>query len=138
VRFDALDGHVLEGIVTEVAAAADPMTGTWRVEVSVPGAAGLGGGLMGGMGLIGELEIRPVARGVVALIPIDALLEADGARAVVFTLAPDGRRAQRREITIGFLAGDRVAVTGGLDGARTVVTDGAAFLDDGSLVRVQP
>ncbi len=131
VRFDALPGRSFEGAITEIAAAADPATGTSQTEIAVPEAARLASGL------VGEVEIRPAATRTFTLVPVDALLEADGARATVFTLSADGRRAVRRTVTIAFLAGDRVAV-GGLDGARAVVTDGAAYLNDGDLVRVQP
>ena len=118
--------------MTEIAAAADPMTGTYRVDVAVPGAEGLASGLVGGV------EIRPQAAQPVALVPVEAVLEADGSHATVFTLSADGRRAERRAVTIGFLAGDRVAVVRGLDGVRTVITDGAPYLDDRTAVRVQP
>ena len=118
--------------MTEIAAAADPMTGTYRVEVAVPRAEGLASGL------VGRVEIRPRAAQRVALVPVEAVLEADGSRATVFTLSADGRRAERRAVTIGFLAGDRVAVVAGLDGVRTVITDGAPYLDDRAAVRVQP
>ena len=56
----------------------------------------------------------------------------------MFTLSADGTRAERRAVRIAFLAGDRVAVVSGLDGVRNVVTDGAAYLDDGSAVKVRP
>jgi len=117
--------------VSEIAAAADPQTGTYRVEVALPGAAGLASGL------VGQVEFRPAAARPVTLVPISAVLEADGGRGALFTLSPDGRRAERRAITIAFLAGDRVAVTAGLEGVREVVTAGAAYLNDGDAVRVQ-
>src|SRR5262249_21623492 len=41
VRFGALPGRTFEGHVTEIAAAADALTGTYRTEITVPGAAGL-------------------------------------------------------------------------------------------------
>jgi len=132
VRFDALPDQVLHGTVTEIAAAADPMTGTYRVEVTLPGAAGLASGL------VGQVEIDPRTDRPLSLVPIDAVLEADGSRATVFTLSADGRHAERRAVRIAFLAGDRVAVVSGLEGVRSVVTDGAAYLDDGSAVKVLP
>jgi len=132
VRFDALPGREYAGAVTEIAAAADPMTGTYRVEVALPGAASLASGL------VGRVEITPRAARPVALVPVEAVLEADGSRASVFALAPDGRHAARRSVVVGFLDGDRVAVVFGLEGVTTVITDGAAYLDDGSAVRVRP
>jgi len=132
VRFDALPGRAFGGTVTEIAAAADPLTGTYRVEVALPGAATLASGL------VGRVEITPRAARAVTLVPVEAVLEADGSRGSVFALAPDGRHAVRRAVTVGFLDGDRVAVVGGLEGVTTVITDGGAYLDDGSAVRVRP
>ena len=132
VRFDAFPGRTFEGTVTELAGASDPMTGTYDVEVTVPAASRLASGL------VGEVEIRPAAAHKVALIPIESLLEADGSHATVFVVSADGRRAERRPVTIAFVAGDRVAVTSGLEGVTTVVTDGAAYLDDGATLRVRP
>jgi len=74
----------------------------------------------------------------VALVPVEAVLEADGDRATVFALAPDGRHVGRKTVTVAFLVGDHVAVAAGLDGVRAVVTDGAPYLNDGSAVRVRP
>jgi len=132
VRFDALPDLVLQGSVTEIAAAADPATGTYRVEMAMRGAAGLA------TGLVGQVEIRPRAAQPMFVVPVEAVLEADGARGTVFVLSADGKRAERRAVTIGFLDGDRVAIVAGLDGVRSVVTDGAAYLDDGAAVRVRP
>ncbi len=132
VRFDASPDRTFDGAVTEIAGAADPMTGTYRVEVTLPAASGLASGL------IGRVEIRPAAARPLMLVPIDALLEADGASATVYALAPDGRHAERRTVSIAFLAGDRVAIASGLEGVAAVVTDGAAYLDDGATVTVRP
>jgi membrane fusion protein, multidrug efflux system len=131
VRFDALPDRPFAGTVTEIAAAADPLTGTYRVEVALP-PAGLASGL------VGHVEFRPGATQPLALVPVEAVLEGDGSHATVFALSADGRRAERRAVTIAFLAGDRVAVLSGLEGVHAVVTDGAAYLDDGAVVRVQP
>jgi len=132
VRFDAFPDRTFEGTVTELAGASDPMTGTYDVEVAVPSASRLASGL------VGRVEIRPAATHPVALIPIESLLEADGSHATVFAVSADGRRAERRSVTIAFLTGDRVAVTSGLEGVTTVVTDGAAYLDDRAALRVRP
>jgi len=134
VRFDAFPDQTFEGSVTELAGASDPMTGTYDVEVTVPRLAGS----RLASGLVGQVEIRPAATHRVALIPIESLLEADGSHATVFAVSADGRRAERRSVTIAFLTGDRVAVTSGLEGVTTVVTDGAAYLDDGAMLRIRP
>jgi RND family efflux transporter MFP subunit len=134
VRFDALPDREFAGSVTEIAAAADPMTGTYRVELRLPDARG--GGLASG--LVGQVEIRPAATRSVTLIPIEALIEADGSRGTVFALSTDGGHAERRHVVIAFLLGDRVAVASGLDGVGRVITEGAPYLTDGDAVRVRP
>jgi len=132
VRFDALPDREFTGRVTEIAAAAEPNTGTYGVEIAVPEAAGLASGL------VGQVEIRPSTGRMTTLVPIEAVLEADDTEATVYALSRDGTRAERWRVTIAFIAGDRVAVERGLEGVTAVVTDGAAYLNDGAAVRVAP
>ena len=133
VRFDAFPGEQFPGTVREVAPAADPRTGTYQVEVSVTAQ-----GRALASGLVGRAEIRPAAGTEMALVPIQAILEADGDAATIYTLAQDGRRARRLPVTVGFIQGERVAISGGLEGVGAVVTDGAAYLGDGVAVKVVP
>jgi membrane fusion protein, multidrug efflux system len=131
VRLEALPGRAFAGTVREVSPAADRATGTYRVEVALePGGVPLVSGLVGGV------ELRPSSGAETAMVPIEAILEADGPAATVYTVA-DGR-ARRLAVTVGRIQGDRVAVTGGLDGVVRVVTDGAAYLHDGAAVREVP
>jgi RND family efflux transporter MFP subunit len=131
-QFDAFPGQAFEGEVREIAAAADPMTGTFKVEIALPISVGPGSGL------VGSVEIRPTAQAAVALVPAEAVLEADGSRGVVYTVDADRRTAHRRAVTVAYLAGARIAIAAGLEGVRDVVTDGAAYLDDGRAVEVRP
>ncbi len=131
-RFDALPGRVFEGRVARIGAAADPTTGTYEVEIALEDAEALAAGL------VGRAEIRPARGAPAALVPIEAVLEADGTEATVYALSADGTRAERRRVTVAFIEGSQVAVAGGLEGASRVLTDGAAYLDDGAAVRVAP
>ncbi len=131
-RFDALPGREFAGRVARIGAAADPVTGTYEVEIALDDAGTLAAGL------VGRVEVRPARGAPARLVPMEAVLEADGAEATVYALTSDGKRAQRRRVTIAFMEDDRVAVAGGLEGASQVLTDGAAYLDDGAAVRVAP
>lgn len=132
VRFDALPEQEFHGRVSEIAAAADPMTGTYAVEIALPEAA------RWPSGLVGRVEIQPSAGRRATMIPMAALLEADGDEATVYVLPPNGANVERRRVTIAFITGDRVAIVRGLEGARGVVTDGAAYLHDGQAVKGAP
>jgi multidrug efflux system membrane fusion protein len=131
VRFEALPGREFEGRVSQVGAAAEAGTGTYLVDVQLPAARELVSDL------VGTVEIQPASETSAILIPLDALLEADGDRGLVYTVGPDGR-AVGRQVTIGFIAGDRVAIASGLDGTKSVITQGATNLRDGSAVEVVP
>jgi RND family efflux transporter MFP subunit len=130
VRFDALPERELAGRVSEIGAASDPVTGTYRVEIALPAATGLASGL------VGTVEIRPRANESVALVPMESLLEADGRDGAVYTLSSDGRHAERRPVRLAFAAGERVAIRSGLDGVSVVITQGAGRLSPGDRVEV--
>jgi RND family efflux transporter MFP subunit len=128
-RFDAMPGREFSGRVSRIGAAADPVTGTYQIEIALDDDELA-------TGLVGRVEIRPARGAPVTLIPIEAMLEADGRTALVYVLSADGTRAERRPVTVAFIAGDRVAIAGGLEGVSRVLTDGAAYLDDDAVVRV--
>ncbi|MEZ4456391.1 MAG: HlyD family efflux transporter periplasmic adaptor subunit [Gemmatimonadales bacterium] len=128
VRLDALPDQVFRGRVRERAAAPSPGTGTYATEIAFTGAADLP------RGLSGTVSIVPRGRTPARLVPLAAVIEADGNRGAVFVL--EGDRAVRTAVTLGPILGDRVVVTGGLDTARRVVTAGGAYLVDGTDVTV--
>ncbi len=129
-RFDALPDRVFRGTVTEIGAAAAPGTGTYAVEVGLEGAGALSAGM------VGRVELFPSTGTPTSVVPVEAVLEADGDEATVFTLADDGAHARRVRVGVALLDGGKVAVTRGLEGVDAVVTDGAAWLMDGDAVRV--
>jgi RND family efflux transporter MFP subunit len=131
VRFDAHPGAEYAGSVAEIAAAPRPGTGTFVVEVSLPSAGELISGL------VGSAVITPRERRPATLVPVAALLEAEGGRGTVYVVG-EGGRAQRRRVSLGVLSGERVEIAAGLTAGERVVTAGAAFLSDGALVDVVP
>jgi RND family efflux transporter MFP subunit len=130
VGFSAYPGRVFTGAVSEIPAAANPMTGTYAVEVKVNEPPSMASGL------VGKVTIHPSLRGRVRLIPMEAITEADGDRAYVYVL--DGTTARRVEVAVSSIDGGRVAIRAGLDGATQVVAEGAAYLSDGGKVKVVP
>lgn len=128
----ALPGRTLAGRIVEVAGAPTAGLGTYEVVIALDDADGLPSGL------VGRVAIRTRGSAAARTIPIEALVEADADSALVFALTEDGRRASRRRVRIGRLDGREVRVVAGLDGMQRVVTEGAAYLDDGDAVRVLP
>lgn len=133
VAFDAFPGRSFDGKVTRVGSAADPQTGTFEIEVEV---APAGARFVRGLVAKVELAIRGDGEPSRTVVPVSAIVEADGPAAVVYVLDAGEGMARRREITVGPIVGDRVTVLAGLTPGEQVVTDGAAWLSDGHPVRV--
>jgi multidrug efflux pump subunit AcrA (membrane-fusion protein) len=117
--------------VTQIDASADPATGAYGVEITLRESGSLVAGL------VGRVEIQPGSGSPTTLVPIEAVLEADGDEATVYALSPDSTRAERKRVKVAFIVGSKVALAEGLDGSAVVLTDGAAYLDDGAAVEVR-
>lgn len=131
IRFDAYPNTVFKGRVSEIVEAADPLTGTFEVEVKInAGEKNLVSGF------VADVDISPSSKHLYAVIPIDALAEADRDQGFVYTVDPKTKTAKRLLVSIGFLFGDFLAVKTGLEGAQNVVTVGASYLSDGTEVRI--
>jgi RND family efflux transporter MFP subunit len=133
IDLDAYPGRTFTARVATLPAAASPGSGTFDVELALdPTAEPLASGL------IGRAEIAAQSSGVYPVLPLDALVEADGDSAIVFVVPPGSDRAERRTIHIAHLAPGAVAASSGIHAGELVVVRGGAWLNDGTLVRVTP
>ncbi len=135
VTFDAFPGRTFAGKVTRIGAAADRVTGTFEVEIEVqPQGARFARGLVAKVAL--PLSQLPDVAPSATVVPVTALVDADGQRATVYVLDREQNVARRKDVTLGPLLGEQVIVTAGLVTGEPVITDGAAWLTDGRSVRV--
>jgi RND family efflux transporter MFP subunit len=133
VTLDAYPGRQFDATVAELASAADPMTGTYEMKLAIDPQ-----GQRFVQGLVAKVEMAGDPGAAVTVVPVQALLEADGTEAVVFVVATREEQevAERVAVRIGRLVGDRVEVLDGLQGGERVVIEGAAYLRAGKLVRI--
>lgn len=131
VTLDALPGLAFPATVTEIAAAADPATGTYEMKLALDA-----GDQHLVQGLVAKVVLAGPRRNAVPVVPVTALLEADGSLATVFVVVADATVARRVPVRIGRLVGERVEILDGLAPGERVVTEGAAWLSDGATVRV--
>ena len=130
VTLDAYPERRFAARVIEVAAAADPQTGTYEMKVSVePADARFI------QGLVAKVVIADPDAESVAVVPVTSLLEADGRLATVFVVAKGGI-ARKVSVRTGRLLGERIEIVAGVAPGDRVVTEGAAWLDDKDPVRV--
>ncbi len=133
VRFDALPGTSLNATVTRLPAAADQRTGLFDVELALttPDARLRSG-------LLARIALTPASATANALVhvPIAAILEGERARASVFVFDASTQSVSRRAVQVAFIDGVQVALSGGLEAGALVVTDGAAYVEEGKKVKV--
>jgi len=133
IEFDAWPGRAFNGRVGNIASAADAGTGTFMVELQLDA-----GGARFVQGLVAKVALSPETTASGNVIPVQALLEANDKEAGVFVLDPAARTVRRVNIQIGRMSEGQIEVTDGLERGALVVTDGAAFLENGESVRVSP
>ncbi len=128
--FDAYPGRTFAANVTEIAGAADPMSGTYEVELRVDAD---GQTLLSGF--VASVTIEPTQTESLIAIPPDALIGADGDAGFVYVMTND-RTVKRTPVQIGRLMDDAIGIRSGLDAGQRVITTGAAYLKEGMAVRV--
>lgn len=130
VRFDAYGGEPFSGKVSDLAAAADPASGLYPVEIKVAP-----GGKKFAPGLFGNVDITPGKPGTYRTVPIEAVVEGDGMSAYVFALQPDGQSVKKQPVRVAFLEGKLAIISDGLESVAEVVTEGAPYLSEKKKVR---
>jgi RND family efflux transporter MFP subunit len=132
IFMDAFPGTEFAAEVTELASVADPVTGTYEVELLI-----LHTKPQFRTGFISRAEIYPTHFSHSLVVPMEALLDAGDRSAHVFVYS-DGK-ARKRRITTGPILGERVVVLEGLEEGEMVVTEGAKFLNsDTEVIPVNP
>ena len=136
VTTDALPGRKFTARVSRIAAAADPVARNFDVEVEIRNADRLWK-----PGMIASVEIGTMApQDALPLLPLTAFVGAPGDRFAVMVVESNGpvTRARLRQVELGDVAGNRVAVIRGLTPGERVITTGASMVADGEPVEVLP
>lgn len=121
------DDRTVDGTVRSVARAASGQAGLFPVVVSFGDQAGLAPGA--------TLEVLLDSRGGESVtVPLTAILDPGGGRPSVFRLR--GESVEKVAVSVESIAGERVAVSGGLEPGDRVVVAGHGGLLDGDRVEV--
>jgi multidrug efflux system membrane fusion protein len=131
IEFDAWPGQVFSGRISNIASAADAATGTFSVEMQLDA-----GGARFVQGLVAKVALSPRNAASGKVIPVQALLEANDKEAGVFVLDAGTGVVHRVNIQIGRMSSGQIEVLDGLALGAQIVTEGAAFLENGETVRV--
>ena len=127
--FPASGSTSARGKVIRKSQAADPMTGTYWVEIALESVEGLP--LASGM--FGQATIQPTTTVQGWEIPFESLLDAEGDNGYVFVTA-DGKTAKKVKVKVGKISPKAVQILSGLENYRSLIVSGSAYLSDGSTI----
>ena len=135
---DALPGRTFTARVSRIASQADPTTRNFDVEVSIPNE-----GRLWKAGMIASVQIGSAdPSAAMPLLPLTAFVAAPGGKDTFGVLVVEGdganARAKLRQVDLGEVIGNRVAIARGLTAGERVVTVGASMITDGERVEVLP
>jgi len=138
---DAFGDQPFAGRITAISPSADPLSRVFSVEVTIPNPRRqLKAGMVATVAVPAATgpEIPPGLNWV-SVAAIVKSGRTDGGYAV-FLADGDGEHAtaQARDVKLGAIAGNRVAVTAGLEAGQRVIVTGASLLTNGDPVRVIP
>jgi membrane fusion protein (multidrug efflux system) len=120
--------HTLDGKITFISELADPQTRSTRVEVTLANPNGL---LHSGRIVHVVLQRRLLKNAI--FIPLLAVIPMESGKAVYVV---EGDQAQRREVELGIIKGDRIQVTSGLEAGAQLIVAGHRFVSPGQKVKV--
>jgi RND family efflux transporter MFP subunit len=132
IQFDAYPTQKFSARVTEIAQAADPYTGTFEIEFTLEEEQQ---NLI--FGFVANIEIHPSRGRDYYLIPVEALAEADANIGTVFYIDAGSNIARKRSVEIVRIFNCQVAILSGLEKIQQVITEGSAYLREGSLIELQ-
>ncbi len=125
VRVEATKAE-LEGVVAEIAPAADAATRTFRVKLDLPPSAGLMSGQFARLAV-------PIGERKSVRVPVSAAIQR-GQLEMVFTVT--NQRARLHLVKTGRRVGDEIEILSGLNGGESIVVSGAEQLKDDQPVEV--
>jgi RND family efflux transporter MFP subunit len=144
VSVEALSSPRLSGRITAIAASADTSSRVFDVEVTIPNRDGR---LRSGMIAAIEMPSEAAAAGgtgkaTATAVPLTAIVKSpsdpNGYAVFVVTQSGGDSVARLREVKLGGIVGNQIAVTSGLATGERVIITGTTIVTDGMPVRVIP
>ncbi len=130
VVFDAWPGVKFPASVDQISEMADQMTGTYETELSLDGM-----GYRLATGFIAGVDIFPSHKKNLCLIPVASLVDAEGERGYVYYVTDSGT-VNKAAVDIETISGTDVAVKGIPEGVNEIISEGAAYVNEGMKVEV--
>ena len=133
----SMPGKLFTGKVTTISPVADSQTRVFDIEISIPNP---GGTLKDGMVAALSVPELPVHVSKALAVPITAVVRSkndpQGYALYVIEQQGTGQVARLRDVQLGDVHGNRIAVLGGISDSEQVIVSGVTTVWDGSQVRI--
>lgn len=130
VYFDAYPNEVFTGQVTYISDVANPRTGTFEVELTV-----INSPYHLKNGFVAKVEILPSEGKGYFKVPMGAIVQADKKSVSLFVPDHKTKTAKKIRVNVMEIGNDYVTIRQDeLEGISEVITDGASYLKNGSLI----
>lgn len=129
LQLDAFPTLHFSAIITNLSQGADLSSGLYQAELKISTQ-----GKKLATGLFGKALLYPSKVQKYTTIPIDAIIEGNGDDAFVYVI--EAGKARKLPIKLAGITNNQAFVESGLAGISQVVTDGSAYLVEGSKVQV--
>lgn len=130
VMLDAYPAVWWEASVFRKAAAADPNTGSFQVELKLENLT-----FPAALGMFGKAIIETTEKNTFKFIPFQALVEANGNQAHVFI--PFGKdKVKKQTVLLDGFSESGVKVIGGLEDIDAIISGNSAFLNENSTISI--
>jgi RND family efflux transporter MFP subunit len=131
VRFDAFPDKIFKARVSEIEAVANPYTGTFEVELQLEDKKA-----RFYSGFVGKVKIIPSNSQTYSIIPIEALIEGVENDGFVYLVNREKNRVKKHKIKIDRIYNNFLLISSGLESVKEVVTIGAPYLNENSMVNI--
>ncbi|MDI9870917.1 efflux RND transporter periplasmic adaptor subunit [Flectobacillus roseus] len=129
ISLDAFPDVKFFANVTTLSQGADQASGLYQAELKISTQ-----GKKMATGLFAKALIYPSIKYQYASVPVDAIIEGNGDQAFVYVV--ENGKAKRVSLLIAYVNNQQAFVREGLTGVSQVVTDGSAYLVEGTKVKV--
>lgn len=130
---EALNSEGYDAVVCRRSEGADPVTGSFTIEMKFTDNKPKVAAGMFGKAVIHTSGTQPSLASW--SIPYDALLDGDGTNGFVF-VTQDHKTARRLKVTVAAMEKDKVVISDGLQEGGDLIVSGSAYLTDGSKIKV--
>lgn len=132
VFFDAWPGETFNAKVSEIAASADPASGTFEVELNIEKS-----NKQVKNGFVGKVQLLPASQAEYLKIPMAAIVEADQDHAIVYVPDTSSEKAIRMALSPYEISNDALLIPASRYGSiEQVITEGAKYIKADSRIAI--